>query len=283
MPQTAIMLAGYDPEYLRISEFHVIRELSNGRQPLVIDATADLPGRLHHLASDERKTIGFFTSSQDEFEFAGPEWERHEWTDQYEAFHAMLNRFEKLGYACYLRVHPNLATKAQDLFVRERAGVRWLAERHPHLTVIWHDEPANTYSLLDVSDAVVVWGSTVGLEASARGLPVWTMATSRYGLTADVREVLSQDQLDHTGVELWDVDAHAAMRYVAYLVLRDEPMNPNFRSWVPWDGTKRPFGVRLAAALAAGGIPTPIEAVRSQFDVYRHRRLRSNLQHLRKK
>lgn len=243
---------------------------------------ASLPEHLRHLASGDQKVAGFFTSSQDEFQFLGAEWERHEWASQYEAFHQVLLRLEAQGYLCYLRVHPNLATKAQDLFVRERAGIRWLAEHHPDLLVIWHDDFANTYSLLDASDAIVVWGSTVGLEASARGLPVWTMATSRYGLVADVREVLSQAQLDEEGIEAWEVDAHAAKRFIAYLMLRDVPMDPEYRSWIPWGRNNRPLGARIAAALAAGGIPSPREAVKSQLDVYRHRSLRSNLRKLRK-
>ena len=242
---------------------------------------ADLPKPFAVLSAGQR-VAGFFTSSQDEFAFAGPEWELHDWTDQYEAFHLIMQRMEKAGYRCYLRVHPNLATKAQDLYSRERAGVKWLAKRHPNLIVIWHDDIVNTYSLLDVTHSVVVWGSTVGLEASARGIPVWTTATTRYGLTADVREVLSQEQLDEQGLEPWDVDAHAARRYIAYLVARDEPMDPSYKSWLPWDRDNQPVAARIAAVLASGGIPNPLEAFKSQVDVYRHRRLKSNLRNLRR-
>lgn len=242
---------------------------------------AGLPENLRHLDSAEHKVAGFFTSSQDEFQFLGPEWQLHEWTDQFEAFHQVMLRLEEQGFTCYLRVHPNLATKAQDCFVRERAGIRWLAEQHPDLIVIWHDDVANTYSLLDVTDAVVVWDSTVGLEASARGLPVWTMATSRYGLVADVREVLSPTQLDEDGVVPWSVDKHRAKRFIAYLVLRDAQMDPDYETWLPWDAANPPLGARIASALAAGGIPYPTEAIKSQVDVYRHRSVSSNLRHVR--
>ena len=174
--------------------------------------------------------VGFFTSSQDEFQFLGPEWQLHEWHDQFEAFDRLLGEFEKAGYVAFLRVHPNLATKAHGTFRRERDGIRALARRHPELLVIWHDDFANTYSLLGVSDAVVVWDSTVGLEASARGIPVWTTATSRYGLIADVQERLSHADVDAGGVTPWDVDAHAAKRFIAYLVRRDQQMADDFRA-----------------------------------------------------
>jgi hypothetical protein len=240
-----------------------------------------LPSRISDQLESGAKVVGFFTSSQDEFQFLGPEWQLHDWKDQFEAFDALLVEFEKAGLVTYLRVHPNLATKAQDCFVRERAGIRALAARHPSLIVIWHDESVSTYSLLDATDAVVVWDSTVGLEASARGLPVWTTATSRYGLVADVQERLSHDQVDDLGLSFWTVDPHAAKRFIAYLVRRDQQMSESYESWFPWDSTNPPFATKLAAALVSGGTPYRREAIKSVLDVYRHRSVGSNLAHLR--
>jgi hypothetical protein len=224
-----------------------------------------------------RPIVGFFTSSQDEFQFLGPEWQLHDWPDQMDAFDRILTRFEASGYAAFLRVHPNLATKAHECFLRERDGVRELAAKHPDLTVIWHDDSTSTYALLDHSDAVVVWDSTVGLEASARGLPVWTTATSRYGLVADVRELLSTDDLEQNGVDPWEVDPLKAQRFIAYLVERDDDVITDGRPWTPWDPTAPPLGARLAAIPVAGGIPYPFDAVGSLIDVYRHRRIRANV------
>jgi hypothetical protein len=97
-----------------------------------------LPPAIASRLESGSKVVGFFTSSQDEFQFLGPEWQLHAWTDQFEAFDALLTAFEKAGHVTYLRVHPNLATKAHDCFIRERNGVRALAARHPGLRVIWH-------------------------------------------------------------------------------------------------------------------------------------------------
>jgi len=227
------------------------------------------------LSATGEKVAGFFTSSQDEFQFLGPEWQLHDWDDQFVAFDRMMTEFENSGYTCYLRVHPNLATKAHECFVRERDGIRWLAAHHPHLNVIWHDATANTYNLLEHTDAVVVWDSTVGLEASAMGIPVWTVATSRYGLVADIREVLSESDLRENGVQPWQVDAHGAKRFIAYLMLRDEQMSADVVSWLPWAG-RRPIGVSVAAALVSGGSPYKRDALQSIVDVYRHRSVSAN-------
>jgi len=241
----------------------------------------DLPAELAELAAGTSRVAGFFTSSQDEFQFLGPEWQLHSWKDQFEAFDLTMTRMEDSGFRCYLRVHPNLATKTQDCFIRERDGIRWLARRHPSLVVIEHDSFTNTYSLLDISDAVVVWDSTVGLEASARGIPVWTMATSRYGLVADVREILSTDALKSADLEPWKVDRHDAKRFIAYLVLRDDQMESEYTSWLPWNASRPPLGARIAAALKAGSTPYRVEAIASIIDVYRHRSFGSNLRHIR--
>jgi len=223
-----------------------------------------------------KKVVGFFTSSQDEFQFLGPEWQLHTWKSQFEAFDTLLTRFEAAGFACYLRVHPNLATKAHECFVRERAGSIELAKRHPNLMVIWHDDPTNTYALLENTDAVVVWDSTVGLEASARGIPVWTCATSRYGLVADIKELLGPETLTDDSLTLWDVDVNGAKRFIAYLVLRDDQMTPLTVPWITWDSRQEPLHVKVAALLVSGGMPSIRDSLSSAFDVWRHRRASFN-------
>jgi len=242
-----------------------------------------IPPRIADGVRSGKKIAGFFTSSQDEFQSVGAEWDVHTWHDQFNAFDVVMTRLEEEGYACYLRVHPNLATKAHDLFRRERDGIRTLADRHPNLTVIWHDNQANTYSLLAASDAVVVWGSTVGVEASARGIPVWATSATRYGLVADVRELLSEEDARYETFESWKVDASRAKRFIAYLVLRDQDVVTDGVPWTTWDTGNPPLGVKLAAIAVSGGIPRTRDAVLSLADVYRHRGIGSNLKALRRR
>ncbi|KRC60442.1 hypothetical protein ASE14_05320 [Agromyces sp. Root81] len=242
-----------------------------------------IPSRIGVWRTEGEKIVGFFTSSQDEFQFLGPEWHLHDWADQFQAFDAMLTRFEADGYRAFLRVHPNLATKEHGCFSREREGIRRLAELHPELVVIWHDDDANTYELLGACDAVVVWDSTVGLEASARGIPVWATATTRYGLIADVREVLSADSLAVAGTAPWPVDPRGSKRFIAYLVERDEDITTAPADWMSWNAGSPPLGVRLAAVTVSGAIPSRVEAVRSLVDVYRHRGRQANLRAIRRR
>jgi hypothetical protein len=232
--------------------------------------TETLPQRLVE-AIPGKKVIGFFTSSQDEFQFLGPEWQLHSWESQFEAFNTLISHFESLGYLCYLRVHPNLATKAHECYLREREGSQQLADLHPNLIVIWHDDPTSTYSLLGCTDGVVVWDSTVGLEASAKGTPVWTCATSRYGLVADIREILGKESATAEALTPWSVDKSGALRFIAYLVNRDDQMPATFEPWLAWDRENPPFASKVAALLVSGGAPTVRDAVTSSIDVWRHR------------
>lgn len=228
----------------------------------------------------DARVVGFFTSSQDEFQSLGPDWGQHEWEGQLEAFDQILTHLETQGTLCYLRVHPNLANKSHAYFRREREQAKWLAGRHPALRVIWHDDPVNSYDLLEASDGVVVWTSTIGLEASARGLPVWTLASTRYGLTADITEVFSPTDLAKVPFKPRVVDRDGALDFIAYLVLRDERLPADHRSWLPWDEARPPVGAKIAALLASGGAPYVRDAVASVIDTYRHRRLKANLRHL---
>jgi hypothetical protein len=241
-----------------------------------------IPEALSHPHRSQM-TVGFFTSSQDEFLFLGPEWQLHSWESQFQAFDQLLTHFEQRGAVCYLRVHPNLATKAHECFVRERADLKLLSDKHPNLIVISHDNPISSYALLDESDAVVVWDSTIGLEASARGLPVWTCAASRYGEVADIREVLGPDDLTAKQMTPWKVDSFMAKKFIAYLVKRDRHIDLTRVGWETWDLNNPPRAVRLAALLVSGGNPSIRDALGATADVWRHRSGKFNRASLRAK
>jgi hypothetical protein len=228
-------------------------------------------------------TVGFFTSSQDEFLFLGPEWHLHRWESQFQAFDQLLTYFEQRDAQCFLRVHPNLATKEHECFLRERANLRLLAEKHPNLIVISHDNPISSYALLDVSTAIVVWYSTIGLEASARGIPVWTCAASRYGEVADIREVFGPEDLTAKKMTPWKVNSLGAKKFIAYLVNRDRHVDLTRPGWETWDTQNPPKALKLAALLVSGGNPSIRDALVATVDAWRHRSLKFNRASLRAK
>lgn len=244
-------------------------------------AAAQAPQR--DAASSSAPIIGFFTSSQDEFLHLGPDWQLHRWESQFAAFDTLMTAFETAGFRCVLRVHPNLSTKDHACFLREISGLQRLQQLHPDLEVYWHDDPTSSYALLDECSGVVVWDSTIGLEASARGIPVWNCAASYYGLVADTRQVLGGEDVTDTALTPWNVDPHGAKRFIAGMVLRDYPLNTSSQDWATWNLSSPPLTARVAALAVSGGAPTVTDSVKSIVEPWRHRRAAINLRLLRAK
>lgn len=229
------------------------------------------------------KRIGFFTSSQDEFLHLGPDWQIHTWGSQFEAFSTLMREFESRGYSCFLRVHPNLATKEHACFKREFAGLKKLQAAHPNLEIFWHDDNANSYDLLDTCTGVVVWDSTIGLEASARGIPVWNCAASYYGMVADTRQILGPEDVNTEVLTPWIVDNMKAKEFIAGMVLRDHQLRTAAQKWASWDLQQPPLMVKLSALVNNGGAPTLKDSMLSILDPWRHRRHRVNWRLLKRK
>ena len=233
-------------------------------------------GRPATSVDGARTVVGLFTSSQDEFAALGPEWHVQDWRDQWDGFDHVLSHLESAGHDFYLRVHPNFTTKSHASFVRERENVLELARKHPSLSVIWHDEQINSYALVGQTDVVVVWDSTIGLEASGRGVPVWELAASYYDLYADVRQWFGPGD-DPSPAELqYEVDAARAHRFMGYLVLRDTDLPRDALELRDRLTPANGFLLRMAGVAAAGGAPTTAIAVASIVDAARHRRFAIN-------
>lgn len=267
------VLEPYGPdEALRLGRTWMERRVSGGTNIYSRFFDADDAGQ---SGGDER-VIGFFTSSQDEFAALGPEWHVESWADQYEAFETVLDAVAGAGYRAYLRVHPNFATKSHASFLREGARIRALQQRYPDVTIIWHDEKVNSYALVGSTDVVVVWDSTIGLEASARGKPVWEMAASYYDLYADVRPWFGHESTPEARALEYVVDPERAIRFMGYLEVREPALSADavaFRSTLlPANGP----ALRLAQLLSTGGAPRVGIALRSIVDVVRHRRASIN-------
>ncbi len=224
-----------------------------------------------------QRVVGLFTSSQDEFAALGPEWHIQAWTDQWDAFEAVLDHLASPDTRFYLRVHPNFATKSHASFRRERARLEQLRSRHPDVQIIWHDEKVNSYSLVNSTDAVVVWDSTIGLEASARGKPVWELAASYFDLYADVRQWFGDEDAPAASEVEYPVDADRALRFMAYLELREPDLSPEALAVRDAVAPRPGAGVRVASVLSSGGAPRARIAVRSIIDSFRHRRAAVNL------
>lgn len=127
---------------------------------------------------DTKKNIVIYNSSEDEFAAIGDEYAKLAlFKTQYQGICYILESLrDKPNYHVYLRVHPNLTTVP----FRYHTELEKLSERYDNITVIPAADKVSTYDLMDAAEKVVVFGSSMGLEASYWGKPVILLAGAGY-------------------------------------------------------------------------------------------------------
>ncbi len=225
--------------------------------------------------------LGIFTSSQDEFLHLGPEYQHHSWRDQFDAIECVVKLAYERGYSPFVRIHPNLTNKAHSFYRSELKIISRLKSTYPRLPIFMHDSKLSTYQLLEQCKCCFVWDSTVGLEASAIGIPVHTLAMSRYGEICDIRQIFGPEVLHDLELE-WNVDRYGAMRYMAYLMSRDFIVEVETQTWKDWDANCEPILIRISRLVFSGGSHSIFQSFISIIDTYRHRNNSAKIKALQK-
>ena len=125
----------------------------------------------------EKEVISFFNSSIDEFA-AVPGWENYIYifNNEVEAIEDICNRYKNdTNKVFILRIHPNL----KYLDNTQNRDLRKLKQLE-NLIIIAPESSISTYSLLDRSDKIITFGSTIGVEACYYGKPVISLGLSFY-------------------------------------------------------------------------------------------------------
>ena len=81
-------------------------------------------------------------------------------------------------YVFYLRVHPNMRNLPKS--TTQLKDIKALDEEFDNLVVIWPDEKIDSYELIRASDKVLVYGSTIGIEAAYLNKPTILAARALY-------------------------------------------------------------------------------------------------------
>jgi hypothetical protein len=229
--------------------------------------------------NDQRKLAGFFTSSQDEFLSLGKEWQIQQWDDQFQALDVALNKVLEKGFRAFVRIHPNLANKSRKYFKYEKRRFEALQNKFPNVQFYWHDDPVNSYTLLGEIDLCVVWDSTIGLEASALGIPTLTLAASRYGQISDVKEIFCESDFQDIHFN-WEVSTIGAQKFITYLATRDKPLSVDPGKFITWNYVEEPLGVQISRIFCTGGAPNIWRALLATLDPYRNRSFSTNLRYV---
>lgn len=189
----------------------------------------------------------FFTSSQDEF-LAMEDWQGFGWSDQYEAFVEFASNVEG---RTVLRIHPNFVNKSFGNALDEIRRIFWMRKRLPELEIIWPFSPLSSYELLERSNRVVVFGSTIGLEASASGKSVWNAGSSMYDVVGDVRNFFPKTSYPADYFQVWEVDANRSWAIIDAQIEADIPIADGLLQ-PRWDSQSIPFLIRLINLTSSG-------------------------------
>ena len=120
------------------------------------------------------------------------------------------------GVTLVVRVHPAetrwLSRESTEAIVRERFGAL-----PANVRFIGPDRALSSYALLELSDLVCTYTTTVGLEAATRGVPVAVAGETHYRARGFTHDVAGPDELRgliHDGAPLLtDAERDLALRY----------------------------------------------------------------------
>ncbi|MCG8449792.1 MAG: hypothetical protein MI725_09460 [Pirellulales bacterium] len=187
-----------------------------------------------------KKRVSFFLSSQDECESLGPEW-RSPFRDTASVVRQACQAYP--DYFFCVRFHPNQAKILSDVTSDYH---RLHALRNLH--VFYPTDEVNTYSLVDWSDVVVTFASTVAIEACWSGKPVVQLGPSFFDqLDISYTPKNTQEFLQLLGSDMQAWPVEAAAQFANYdLNDVDELRYLDYSS-----GAERPVGFRRRASAFA--------------------------------
>lgn len=167
---------------------------------------------------DKKENIVFFTSAEYESNFLGSEWAHPIYLNQNDGVQRIVKAFEgveRLHF--YIRLHPSLK------------GKTWETEtlmniRQKNVTVIPAESPLHSYALLRAAHKVLVFASTIGIEAAYWGKPVIVAGRAQYediGSTYTPRT--HDDLIALVGQKLEAKPRLGALKYAYYYARLGEP------------------------------------------------------------
>ena len=234
-------------------------------------------GRFEELFS-KSEWIGIFTSSQDEFASLGNDWHLHEWSDQYSAISEVLECVG-VNQPVYLRVHPNFASKSHRAYKRELKEINSLKKKHPNLHVFMHDDKVNSYELIRHSRHIVVWDSTIGLEAMILGKDVTELAASYYDEYTGVARCFSSKDLQGIFDREKAKTESKAIEFAAYLSLREIPLTASTRASIKAFDTPTGLRKKFLNLVSTGGNTSAWFAFIQICDTVRHSKVKNSIRH----
>jgi hypothetical protein len=127
---------------------------------------------------ESKRNIAIFTSSEDEFASIDNEYDDDQiFASQQRGIAEILEHFKSdSNIHFYVRIHPNL----KKIKYRYHLSLLGYCDLYPNVTVIQANDEISSYSLMENVEKVIVFGSTIGVEACYWGKPVILLCAAFY-------------------------------------------------------------------------------------------------------
>ena len=127
---------------------------------------------------NSKRNIVIFNSSEDEYASIGDEYEELSfYKTQIEGIKDILELTKNnKDIHFYLRIHPNLT----NIKYRYHTDLLSLDQQYNNVTIIPGYDKISSYDLMDIAEKVIVFGSTMGLEAAYWNKPVILLSGAVY-------------------------------------------------------------------------------------------------------
>lgn len=166
-----------EPEKSEIGKKWFVDRRNGVEQDWVVFTKDQQKGSLPIGFDASKNNISIFNSSMDEY-YAFSEWQNPIADNENEIIKAILDHYKNdESKHFYLRLHPNLKNVVTTQII-ELKEIEKL--NYKNLTIIWAEEPLDTYSLIEASDKVISFSSTVGIEAAFWNKPSILAGISMY-------------------------------------------------------------------------------------------------------
>lgn len=186
----------------------------------VVYTSSQILGLLPCDFDRSKRNIAIFNSSADEMAAIGGEWEDATtlFSSQYECVKYILQHASN-DMHFYLRIHPNL----KDIKYTYHTDLYKLSDEFKNITIIEPKSPISSYALMNACEKVVVFGSTMGVEACFWGKPVILIGTAFYAFLDVCYKVTNKEDILKLLIEdLPPKSSEGAMKYAYYLLNRNE-------------------------------------------------------------
>jgi len=137
-----------------------------------------------------KRKIVYFSSSDDEFAAVSDFYRKGIFNNQSHAIDTLISWASKQHDSILvIRVHPHVQQKHPS------DQAYWSSLSGTNVSLITSDSPIDSYALIDWSDTIVTYGSTVGVEATYWGKPSIVLGDSLYSDLGCVYQPKSIDEL----------------------------------------------------------------------------------------